>query len=887
MATLSNLLVFMPEGSYQIIGDQEIEIHSIAWDYKKVDEKCLYFCLQSEEFQETHIRGNSLNHWEDAVEAGASCLVIGEGVQIDFPPDITIVKVSDLNRSHSLISKAFYKDSLSNMQMIGITGTNGKTTTSQLTDSILLEAGKVSGVIGTIGVFYPSKRISSGHLSNPLASDLFSIGEQMHLKGVETCVMEITSHAMDFDRNFAVDFDVAVFTNLTQDHLDHHKTFEAYKKAKIKHFSRLGTQGKKAYAVVNIDDAYGNEFVSAIDKGLIRSGKVNILTFGIKNKDAALVAYPRQMTGNYSEFDLFLRGDYLCSVELPMPGLFNIYNGIAAFGATFTLGLGIEQIVNGLAKARQAEGRFEQVECDCDYDVYIDYAHTPDALQKILEEIRKLTRNKVICVYGCGGDRDRSKRPKMGQIASENADTSIITSDNPRNEDPQQICREILAGIKDSDSSNLFIEEDRREAIHLALDLASKGDSVLIAGKGHERYQIIGNKKFEFSDRLTVQEFFESRVFNLQRAWIQIDTNIIRKNLQLIKKDKAEELKLMIVVKDNALGHGIVEVARIIEDEECDYLGVAFASEALKLRHSGIDTLPILVFGETSDDNLRACIRENITLQIQSVAKAKKIGVIAGRMNKVAKVHFKVDTGMGRYGEKCDQVVSVINDIHQLSGVEMEGLMTHFAQSDELDKSYANLQWQRFQDVLKALNEKNLSTGIVHTCNTGGYLDLPDAHCDMVRLGTLPMGVYPSDVCRRIDIKGEKLEAVMSVTCQVAYLKNLEIDESVGYGMHFKADAPLKTAVLPIGYGDGYPRLRNRGHVLINGEIARIIGGNGMDATMVDISSISDVEVGDEVVMLGKQGSKEITARMLAEWATTVTYEVLSLWTDRMERSYI
>jgi alanine racemase len=883
---LEELLSCLPRDSYQITGNTDIKISSINWDYQKVTKNSLYFCLQFEEFQEVHIQNNSLDHWKMAFEAGAICLVVEEGVQQEFPPQITVIHVTNLNRCHALMAKAFYQDPFSTMQTIGITGTNGKTTTSQLIDSILLHANRVSGIIGTIGIFYPSKKTKAGCLSNPLASELFSIGAGMKRDEVETVVMEITSHGMEFDRTYSMDFDIAVFTNLTQDHLDYHLTFEAYKKAKIKHFSRLGTERKKSYAIVNIDDAHGGDFIDAIDKALIKNGKVSVLTYGIRNKNADLVAYPKQMTGSHSEFDLFLRGDYLCSVELPMPGLFNIYNAIAAFGSSFALGVKIEQIITGLSKAKQVEGRFEQVNFNSDFDIYIDYAHTPDSLHKILEEVKKLTKRKVINLFGCGGDRDRSKRPKMGRISAELADISIVTSDNPRSEDQEQIIQDILADIREKERRYFLIEPDRRKAIYLALKLASSGDSVLIAGKGHETYQLIGDKKYNFSDRAVVCDFFNSEKTKFQRAWINIDTGIIAKNLALIGQDKPQNLKLLIVVKDNALGHGMIEVAKIAKKNGCEYLGVAFVSEAFKLKQAYLD-LPILVFGEPPDNQLSSCIQQKITLQVQSVEKAKKIGKIAQKLNKTAKIHFKVDTGMGRYGLKTDQAVAAFFEITKIPGIEIEGLMTHFAQSDELDKSYANSQWEKFQSVINLLKDKKLLPKIVHCCNTGGYLDLPHAHCDMVRLGTLPLGVYPSAVCRRIQIDEEELMPAMSVGCRVAYLKDLETGDSIGYGMHYKAEKKARVAILPIGYGDGYPRLRNIGHVLIKGEIAKIIGGNGMDATMVDISSIGGVKVGDKVVLLGRQGAHEITARMLAKWAKTVTYQILALWTERMERNYL
>ncbi|PCI27789.1 MAG: alanine racemase [SAR324 cluster bacterium] len=414
--------------------------------------------------------------------------------------------------------------------------------------------------------------------------------------------------------------------------------------------------------------------------------------------------------------------------------------------------------------------------------------------------------------------------------------------------------------------------------------MAGVGDAILIAGKGHETYQILGTVKHDFSDRKVVKDFFLKPKNEFSRAWLRIDREILRENLRLIHQDMPEGLKMLAVVKDNALGHGIVDVSREVVKAGCDYLGVAFVSEALRLRQAGIEKTPILVFGERADEALDTCIRHNLTLQVQSVKKARLIGRLSQNMNKVTKVHFKVDTGMGRYGVRFDQAVAVFEEMVNTPGIEIEGIMTHFAQSDELKKDYANLQWERFQQVLEPLKKKGILPPIVHACNTGGYLDLPHAHCDMVRTGILPFGVYPSKVCRRINLDGKELQPVMTVGAKIAFIKELEEGDFVGYGMHFQAKEKMKVAILPIGYGDGYPRLRNQGFVLICGQEAPIVGGNGMDGTMVDIRQIPEACIGDEVILLGKQGQEEITVRMLADWANTVTYDVMSRWTERIER---
>lgn len=886
VTTIGDILNWLPKDSFRFIGDQGQKISSITWDYQKVEADSLYFCLEDEEFQEGHIQTNALDYREQAIRAGAVCLVAEKNAITEKLENISLIEVDNLNRSMAEIAKGFYGDPLSKMKVIGITGTNGKTTTSQLIDAIFQQMGARTGVVGTIGVFYPSGKQEASHLSNPMATELFQIGSQMATEEVAYLTMEVTSHAMSFERNHAIDFDIAIFTNLTQDHLDYHKTLESYKQSKLKYFQQLGKREKESYGIINIDDANSAEFIGAIDKHLRSIGKAKVLTYGIRNKDADLVAYPSEMTGSFSKFDVYLRGNHLSQIKLPMPGLFNIYNALAAFGGAFALGISIEQIVNGLANARKVDGRFETVECPADYNVYVDYAHTPDSLSKILEEVRSLTKKKVIVVFGCGGDRDRSKRSEMGRIASEYADISIITADNPRTEDPNRIIEDIVAGIPTGSKNRFIIEPDRRQAIYLALETASTMDAVLIAGKGHETYQIIGHTTYPFFDRRVVQDFFKSAKEALSRAWLEVDLKALANNFQLLIKDKPDALKVLIVVKDNALGHGVLEVAGAAIDAGADYLGVACLSEALTVRKA-FEKVSLLVFGERSEDEIPICVQHNISIQIQSVQQAELIDRISRENNRQTRIHLKVDTGMGRYGIAVEEAVDAFSQISRMKGIHAEGIMTHFAQSDEADKTYANAQWQKFQTVLSDLERKQLLPPLIHACNSGGYLDLPHAHGNMVRIGILPTGVYPSKVCRRIEIEGQTLQPVMSVKTRIAFLKTLQQGDSTGYGMHFRAGRKTVLAILPVGYGDGYPRLRNTGYVLIHGKTAAIVGGNGMDATMVDVTDIADVQKGDEVVLMGRQKEQEITAMMIADWAGTVTYDILSRWTNRMLRKTV
>ncbi|MDX2470259.1 MAG: UDP-N-acetylmuramoyl-L-alanyl-D-glutamate--2,6-diaminopimelate ligase [SAR324 cluster bacterium] len=870
--------------SFQIVGERQVEITGIAWDYEKVAPGCLYFCIEDEEFLEDHIQTNSLDYYQEAIKRGAVAIVATTGKIADLPKGIALVETDQLNKALALISKAFYQDPFHKMKMIGITGTNGKTTTSQLLDAIFQYAKSPTGIIGTIGTFYPTGKVSGTGLSNPKPTELFPIGQRMALEGVEHLVMEVTSHALAFERNHALEFDVAIFTNLSQDHLDFHGTFTEYKKSKLKHFQVLGQGVKKAHAVINLDDPVAEDFIEAIDPRVRKTGKVQILTYSIRNAEADLVAYPVEQKGGSSKFEVKLRGQSLDTITLPMAGLFNIHNALAAIAASLCLGVALEDIVQGLESSRSVEGRFERLKLPAPFSVYVDYAHTPDGLEKILTEVKNLTTGRVLAVFGCGGDRDRIKRPIMGKIAAQVADLAILTADNPRSEPLTQINKEVTSGVAPDRKERLIEIVDRKEAIFFALGQAKAGDAVVIAGKGHETTQHIGSIKYPFSDRQAVFGFFKNYQKNYSRARLEIDLVQLAKNWKLVYADVPEGLKILHVVKDTALGIGTCEAAEVAIKAGVDYLGVACMEEALLLKQGGINACPILVFGERSESDLETVVQLGLSVQVHSFAKASKLNQVAAAKNKTIKVHFKVDTGMGRYGVHWHKAAEELAQFSNLNNVEVEGLMTHFAQSDEADKTFVNVQIDRFNQVIGQMKAKQILPTLVHACNTGGYLDLPHAHYDMVRVGILPTGVYPSKVCRKIKIEGKELKPLLTLKAKLACVKDLQIGDNVGYGMHFHATKPTKIAVIAMGYGDGYPRLRNIGHVLIAGEMCKILGGNSMDAMMVDVSHLPKVKPEEEAILLGKQGDLEITAMMLADWAKTVTYDIMARWTNRLER---
>jgi alanine racemase len=370
--------------------------------------------------------------------------------------------------------------------------------------------------------------------------------------------------------------------------------------------------------------------------------------------------------------------------------------------------------------------------------------------------------------------------------------------------------------------------------------------------------------------------------FPLRPAWIEIDLGKLRRNLQLIRRDLPAAAQLMAVVKDDAYGHGALEVARIALEEGAWGFGLSTLEEAMALRQGGLRT-PLLLLGERQEAELEWCVAHDLTVCVNELHTVRALAQTAARFNKRVPVHLKINTGMSRYGVRWDEALPIVEKILSEKSLLLEGVMTHFSQSDETDKGFANLQLSRFNEILHALEELKVPVKLRHTCNSGGFLDLPHAHLDMVRTGILMYGIFPSQVCRRIP----GIEPVMSVKAKIAAIQKLKPGEVVGYGMRYQAQDERRVAVLPIGYGDGFPRVRNEGYALIHGKRAPLIGGIAMDALMVDITDIPQAQMWDEAVIMGRQGDEEITARDIAKLKNSVTYDVLTGWRLRMRRKNV
>ncbi len=365
----------------------------------------------------------------------------------------------------------------------------------------------------------------------------------------------------------------------------------------------------------------------------------------------------------------------------------------------------------------------------------------------------------------------------------------------------------------------------------------------------------------------------------IRPAWIEINRARLLENWKRIVADKPAGVSLLNVVKANAYGHGAIEVARVALSSGAKWLGVATLDEALALRRADIRA-PILMIGERLPEELPWCAEHCLTVATGEPDTLRAWDQLGRDRGTRLPVHLKVDTGMSRFGARWTATEDLFLGVLNAQGVVCDGLFTHFAQSDESDKTFARQQLARFQEVVVQAHQCGLTPRWLHTANSGGFLDLPETHFNLVRIGILPLGVYPSSVCRRIP----GIEPVMTVKARLSVVKTLESGDSVGYGMRWKAEGSRRVGIVPLGYGDGFPRIRNAGWVLVRGQQAPILGSVAMDAFAVDITGIADAARWDEVVVMGGQGSLEITAQDIARWKGSVSYDILTGWRNRLPR---
>ncbi|MDW7673625.1 MAG: UDP-N-acetylmuramoyl-L-alanyl-D-glutamate--2,6-diaminopimelate ligase [Bacillota bacterium] len=491
MISLKELVNDLPVKVVQ--GELNIPIAGIHYDSRKIEKEFLFVCISG-------FKADGHDFIPQALNNGARAIIVEHDVNI--PSEITVLKINNARKALPIISSKFYKNPATNFNLIGVTGTNGKTTTTFLIESILVEDGKKVGLIGTIENRIGEQAFSVTH-TTPESLELQKLFNLMTEEEVDYGVMEVSSHALDLGRVDIVEYDIAVFTNLTQDHLDYHPNMEDYLRAKSILFTNLGkTNYKKRnkFGVVNGDDPYS--------KKIVNKAQVPIVTYGIKTSNDVW-ASEVQIKATGVSFNVNF-GEESFKLSLRLTGLFSVYNALAATAVCLKEGIKPAVIKKALEKLTGVAGRFESVIAGQDFSVIVDYAHTPDSLENILVTAKEFAEGKIITVFGCGGDRDITKRPLMGEKAGQYSDYCIITSDNPRTEEPDQIIAHIIPGVaKFKDKTRYEIIENRKKAIEAAIKMAQANDIIIIAGKGHETYQIVGDQVYPFDDRLVAKEVLE------------------------------------------------------------------------------------------------------------------------------------------------------------------------------------------------------------------------------------------------------------------------------------------------------------------------------------------------------------------------------------------
>ena len=464
-------------------GAMDTEIFAVTSDSREKAEGGLFFCIPVARF-------DAHDYAPQAVQNGCVALVVDHFVEAEVPQ----VRVSNVRAAMSRMAAAFYGHPAERMKFIGVTGTKGKTTTTYMIKAICEQAGHKCGLIGTTGNMIGQKRIKSNY-TTPDPIDLQRDLRAMADEGVEIVVMEVSAHAIDMHRLDGMVFEVGCYTNLSQDHLDYFGTMENYFETKKRFF----TSGMARNATVNVDEETSVQVLESLE--------VPHLTFGIA-ANADLFARDIEINEDGVSFDLQLQGMHSIPIHLRMTGMFNVYNALAAASCCMVLGIPVEVIRDGLWNMDSVPGRIEMLPTQTPYRVILDYSHSPDALTNILKTVRGFARGRVIALFGCGGDRDKGKRPIMGEIGGRMADLCILTSDNPRTEDPMTILAAIEEGIKPTGKPYVVIE-NRRAAIRHAMEIAVEGDIIVLCGKGHETYQDIQGVKHPFDEKVVVQELLE------------------------------------------------------------------------------------------------------------------------------------------------------------------------------------------------------------------------------------------------------------------------------------------------------------------------------------------------------------------------------------------
>jgi UDP-N-acetylmuramoyl-L-alanyl-D-glutamate--2,6-diaminopimelate ligase len=485
-----------PSHTLAVHGPLDVEIARVVTDSREVAPGDLFVCLPGYRSEGGEMRADRHEFVADALARGAAALIVERDVAAR--DGVTVVRVADAWRAAATAAARRFRHPSHELQVVGVTGTSGKTSTTYFVEAVLAAAGRRVARLGTIE-YRIGDRVFAAEQTTPEAPVLHGLLRAARDAGCDSAVMEVSSHALELRRVAEVEFDVGVFTNLSHDHLNFHPDLHHYRRAKGRLFEELATGGKRATAVVNVDDP-ASEYIISVNRGALLTYGVTVPA-AVRARDVRTGLWGARFTADTPRGAL--------AITLRHLGEYSVYNALAAIAVGEALGLPLPAIATGLAAAPPVPGRFELVDAGQEFVVAVDYAHKPDALQRLLESARRLGPRRIITVVGCGGDRDRGKRPVMGRIAAALSDCAIITSDNPRSEDPGAIIADIVAGIA-ADRPHV-VEVDRARAIDRAIEMAAPGDIVLIAGKGHEPYQLIAGVKHDFDDRVVARAALAAR----------------------------------------------------------------------------------------------------------------------------------------------------------------------------------------------------------------------------------------------------------------------------------------------------------------------------------------------------------------------------------------
>ncbi len=489
----------------KVEGKAFVEVRGVSCDSKTVKDGYLFVAVKGS-------RLDGRDFINEAIDRGA-CAVVLEEEKCSlraFRRGATFIYIEDARLALSEIARDFYGDVSNAMQLIGITGTNGKTTTTYLIESLFKSKNKKTGVIGTVNYRFGNRLIPAFN-TTPGILDLYSLLSSMKKQKIKNCILEVSSHSLEQGRVDSLSFDIAIFTNLTSEHMDYHETIENYLLSKLKLFTKIKDGGT---AIINKDDTCSEKIIERVRL----EKKANVITYGI-GKDADVCAMDISCSFKGLKFKLLVEAKprphgrgfaSTIDIESRLIGRHNVYNILASAACGIAMGMTLAEIAKGIEGLTELPGRLEAIDCGQDFSVFVDYAHTENGMENVLLALKELNPKRILTVFGCGGDRDRSKRPDMGRVCSEFSDRIFITSDNPRNEEPMDIINEIIKGIP-AKKNNYEIEEDRFRAIEAALKEAQRGDIVLVAGKGHETYQIFKNTTLPFDDREAVKKILKEK----------------------------------------------------------------------------------------------------------------------------------------------------------------------------------------------------------------------------------------------------------------------------------------------------------------------------------------------------------------------------------------